>query len=196
MFRTIIFLCSLTLLFSCDSNSEYVKSIQDFRIMKDESFKKGENSPLPKKEKMAFTGLQYFEVDPSYKVAATFKEQSLPQYINLYGEQDVKQVHQVKGTLTFDIQGKQHALLAYSTIGQAQHTLFVPFLDKTNGKSTYAGGKYVEAIKQKDGSYSIDFNLSYQPFCVYNENYKCAICPRENFVNGEVLAGEKLSTLH
>jgi len=164
--------------------------------MKDESFIKGENSPISKKERKSFIGLSYFKIDPLFKVNAQFTEQALPQYINLYGEQDVQQVHQVKGSLSFELNGKQHSLLAYSTIGQAQHTLFVPFMDKSNGISTYSGGKYVEAILQKNGDYVLDFNLSYHPFCVYNENYKCAICPRKNFIEQEVLAGEKTLKTH
>jgi uncharacterized protein (DUF1684 family) len=37
----------------------------------------------------------------------------------------------------------------------------------------------------------IDFNLAYNPFCVYNDDYSCPIPPKENYLDIAIKAGEK-----
>ncbi len=38
----------------------------------------------------------------------------------------------------------------------------------------------------------LDFNLAYFPYCAYNDKYTCPIPPKENALNIEIRAGEKL----
>jgi uncharacterized protein (DUF1684 family) len=38
----------------------------------------------------------------------------------------------------------------------------------------------------------IDFNLCYNPYCAYTTGYNCPIPPKENFIDLEIRAGEKL----
>ena len=38
----------------------------------------------------------------------------------------------------------------------------------------------------------IDFNMAYNPSCVYNEKYICIIPPDENNFDVEIKAGEKM----
>ena len=37
----------------------------------------------------------------------------------------------------------------------------------------------------------LDFNVAYNPFCAYNENYACPFVPPENWMKVPILAGEK-----
>jgi uncharacterized protein (DUF1684 family) len=38
----------------------------------------------------------------------------------------------------------------------------------------------------------LDFNLAYNPNCAYgSDRYNCPIPPKENFLQGEIKAGEK-----
>jgi uncharacterized protein (DUF1684 family) len=74
--------------------------------------------------------------------------------------------------------------------------LFLPFMDDTNGSSTYAGGRYIDLTIPEGDTLQIDFNSAYNPYCAYNENYSCPIVPRENYIATEVEAGVKAFKKH
>ena len=71
--------------------------------------------------------------------------------------------------------------------------LFFCFLDQTNSTSTYPGGRYIDIEFENAKRIELDFNKSYNPYCVYNEEYSCPIPTRENYIDMEILAGEKLT---
>ncbi len=72
--------------------------------------------------------------------------------------------------------------------------LFLPFYDKTNGTTTYGGGRYIDLRISdiRDGRISIDFNRAYNPWCAYKEGYNCPIPPEENRLTIAIEAGERL----
>jgi hypothetical protein len=44
-----------------------------------------------------------------------------------------------------------------------------------------------------DGTWTLDFNLAYQPLCVYSPRYSCPLTPAENGLGFRVPAGERLA---
>ena len=38
----------------------------------------------------------------------------------------------------------------------------------------------------------MDFNLAYNPYCAYNENWSCPLTPFENRLKAAIAAGEKI----
>jgi uncharacterized protein (DUF1684 family) len=70
--------------------------------------------------------------------------------------------------------------------------LFVPFLDATSGTTTYGAGRYLDLDPEADGSYVLDFNLAYQPYCAYSAAYSCPLTPHENRLAVRIEAGERL----
>ncbi|MCS7312181.1 MAG: DUF1684 domain-containing protein [Acidobacteria bacterium] len=95
------------------------------------------------------------------------------------------------GWLEFDWQGKPYRLRAFIESGDDLSVLFIIFRDATTGKTTYPIGRYVEAERQPDGSYVLDFNKAYVPLCAYSDAYNCPIPPKENTRGWAVLAGER-----
>ena len=77
---------------------------------------------------------------------------------------------------------------------QAARTLFIPFQDKTNGSTTYGGGRYMDVMKTEieQGKMLLDFNKAYNPYCAFGEGFSCPIPPDENRLSITVQAGEKL----
>jgi uncharacterized protein (DUF1684 family) len=71
---------------------------------------------------------------------------------------------------------------------------FIPFKDKTAPTETYGGGRYLDLpLKNaKNNQLRVDFNLAYNPFCAYNEDFACPIPPAENTLPIRIEAGEKL----
>ena len=49
--------------------------------------------------------------------------------------------------------------------------LFLPFLDDTNGDTTYGGGRYIDLRIPEGNTIEIDFNKAYNPYCAYNEKF-------------------------
>ena len=67
----------------------------------------------------------------------------------------------------------------------------MPFVDATSGTETYGAGRYLELEALEDGTFLADFNLAYNPYCAYSEDYSCPIPPAENRISVPVRAGEK-----
>ena len=89
----------------------------------------------------------------------------------------------------FNLDGKEYTLEIYKSI--LSDNLFIPFKDKTNGKETYEGGRYIDAEILPDYKMILDFNMAYNPSCAYNEKFVCVLPPRENMLDIEIRAGEK-----
>ena len=77
--------------------------------------------------------------------------------------------------------------------------VFLPFSDRTNGRESYGGGRYLlDTIKgadlgaDGDGRTVLDFNYAYNPSCSYSDRYVCPLAPPENRLQVPVAAGERL----
>ena len=75
--------------------------------------------------------------------------------------------------------------------------VFLPFLDRTSGSSTYDGGRYLlDTIKgadlgqSKDGRVILDFNFAYNPSCAYSDVWVCPLAPLVNRLPVAIEAGE------
>ena len=44
----------------------------------------------------------------------------------------------------------------------------------------------------RDGTWTIDFNLAYHPSCVYDTRFSCPLTPAENRLPVRIEAGERL----
>jgi len=77
------------------------------------------------------------------------------------------------GRFHLELNGKEHSLEIYKSI--LSDNLFIPFNDRTNGKETYGGGRYLDAEILKDYKMVLDFNMAYHPSCAYNDKFVCAL---------------------
>ena len=71
------------------------------------------------------------------------------------------------------------------------------FGDATNGTDTYGGGRYLytEPVLA-DGSVVVDFNLAYNPPCVFSPYATCPLPPMENRLSLRIEAGERVYQGH
>jgi uncharacterized protein (DUF1684 family) len=72
-----------------------------------------------------------------------------------------------------------------------QDHLFLPFMDKTTGVSTYGTGRFMDITKPEGNAMVLDFNYAYNPYCAYTDGYSCPITPKENFIDIYINAGIK-----
>ena len=168
----------------------YVAEITAVRKEKDEAFKHSPTSPLPTETKEDFDGLNYYPVRPEYRIVADF----LPiqgGIVDIAMTNGKSERYYKTGYATFAHAESRHSLLVLRS-AEAPNELFLPFYDKTNGIETYGGGRYLNPQLISDSKIVIDFNLAYNPYCVYSGEFVCPLPPPENRLNVSIEAGEKI----
>ncbi|NUM45639.1 MAG: DUF1684 domain-containing protein [Anaerolineales bacterium] len=162
--------------------------LEQFRKSKDDFFKRHPQSPLTPPQRRAFTGLNYFPENPALDLTVTV-ETFVPQdSIIVQTSTGDEQSYLRYGKFRFQVEGQDVEL----TLFASDHGFFLPFVDSLRGEETYGAGRYLEPEEGPDGRFHIDFNLAYNPYCAYNENWSCPLTPFENRLNVPIRAGEKL----
>ncbi len=178
------------------SDQQIIQQIGEFRERRDRFFKEHPRSPLDDSQRGNFKGLAYYPVDLKYRFEGEIERYKYhimnPEYYaNFLTNKGVKKRYIRYGRFRFQLNAKEYVIHLYKSPGSDQ--LFIPFRDKTNGEETFNGGRYLDAEIIMPGYKTvIDFNMAYNPTCVYNEKYTCIIPPDENNFNMEIKVGEKM----
>jgi uncharacterized protein (DUF1684 family) len=162
--------------------------LEEFRQQKDRFFKLHPQSPLEPEQKKTFTGLSYFPENPALRLEVNVEEFDPKETVKMQTSTGDVQTYQKYGRFKFTVEGQEAALALYS----GEHGFFLPFADSLAGTETYGAGRYLEPEELDSGKFLVDFNLAYNPYCAYNENYSCPLTPRENRLKVPIRAGEKL----
>jgi uncharacterized protein len=172
---------------------QYLASIQQQRQEKDRSFRVATNSPLGEEMKRGFSGLNYYDPQPQYRVEADFEPVARPDTVMLTMTKGENEAYIRFARASFSLEGVRQELVLFLRAGKESEGLFVPFTDKTNGFDTYGGGRYLDVPLPPKGSPSItlDFNRAYNPFCAYDNEFACPVPPPDNRLRVPILAGEK-----
>jgi uncharacterized protein len=170
------------------------KDETEWRKERDVFFRTHQRSPLSPEQKKSFKGLTYYPIDPKYVFSGQIQRYILnindPHYYATFlTNKGTKKRYVRYGKFQFQLDGHPYSLELYKSI--LSDALFIPFEDKTNGKETYEAGRYVDAEILEGYRMTVDFNRAYNPSCVYNERFTCAMPPKENSLNVEIRAGEK-----
>ena len=178
------------------SDETNVKEIEAIRREKDHFFKEDRESPIPHRLRTQFSGLAYFPVDPRYTVRARLMRDPNPQRVVLETSKGIPRDMIRIGIFEFEVEGTMQRLATFKAVPQPGHhhedrSLFVPFRDATSGKETYGAARYLDIDEQPTDEYVLDFNLAYNPYCAYSDDYVCPFPPRENWLAVPIRAGEK-----
>ena len=178
-----------------DIASPYDEHLTHERAAKDAFFRGSANSPIPMRDRAQFDGLAYYPVDRVWR----FEELRLTE---LAGDADTafkiatsdggSRSARRLGALTFPLRGRPRTLVAYD-LGSGDGSLFVPFLDATSGTETYGAGRYLDLHPEPDGTFVLDFNDAYHPYCAYSPDFSCPLTPAENRLPDRIEAGERLA---
>jgi uncharacterized protein len=138
----------------------------------------------------AFDGLDYFPIDPKWRLDARLEAAPprttipVPDILGDINSEDSP------GDVAFELDGVVHRLKALEA--QPGH-LWLIFGDATNGEETYGGGRFlVTGPVQPDDSVELDFNLTYNPPCVFSAYATCPLPPEGNRLPMRIEAGEKM----
>jgi uncharacterized protein (DUF1684 family) len=166
------------------------ESLLALRAAKDRLFKEDPDSPLLPAQRARFTGLRYYPPDPAAVLVVQVHEFAEHPPARLVTNTGQPFDYLRWGEVHFTWQGVDCRLTVYRA-DPGDPTLFAPFGDLTNGQTTYGGGRYVELVERADGSYVLDFNRAYNPYCAYNSGWSCPLPPPENRLPVAIEAGER-----
>jgi hypothetical protein len=176
--------------------TDYARSLELMRREKDHAFREDPGSPLPAEFRDRFRGLAYFPPDPSYRVRVRLVRYPDGPRVTLATSKGIPREMIRYGYFEVPIGATTVRLDAFKSVPQPGHrheseSLFVPFRDATSGKESYGAARYLDVDETADGEYVLDFNLAYNPYCAYSDDYVCPFPPRENWLAVPIPAGEK-----
>jgi uncharacterized protein len=191
-----IFLPLLLLLFAGLANGQDAASdVERFREIRDKSFRDPVLTPLLRQDFLNFKGLEYFDVDAKFELKAKFEKTTDDQLFVMPTTGGTTRKYFKYGILTFELESQKSSLNVYRSEASAikNGLLFVPFRDLTNGAETYGAGRYLDIEPPAGAEAKLDFNFAYNMSCAYGrEEFSCTIPPKENFLQIEIKAGEKI----
>ncbi|SFU15397.1 hypothetical protein SAMN04489724_4407 [Algoriphagus locisalis] len=175
-----------------ESPEDYIERIEAERERQFKFIRFNFESPLTDEQKASFTKLNFYPIDPTYKV----KARMVP-----IEDRKVREVPLTDGTkekyiehswAEFELNGKSEKLLLLQAMNEPdKRNFFLAFADATSAEETYGGGRYINARQDGKNSITIDFNLAYNPYCAYNPDYGCPLPPKENLLDIAIPVGEK-----
>ena len=135
-----------------------------------------------------FAGRQWYEPDTAFKVPAKFVPVPNGATIPIANVRGEISYEKVAGTLEFTVNGQKMTLDALDD----DNSLFIIFRDGTSSSTTYPPGRFLVVDKPKDGAtWVVDFNKAYNPPCAFSAFTTCPLPPPQNWLKGDVAAGEK-----
>jgi uncharacterized protein (DUF1684 family) len=164
-----------------------MSELELFRKEKDEFFKTSRQSPLTAEQKSKFGRLNYYPENPSLRLELKLERFAQAEPVILATSTGDEQEYFHMGQIHFDVAGQEALLQIY----EADYGFFVPFVDATAPKETYGAGRYLEPHALGGDLLVVDFNLAYNPYCAYNEQWSCPLPPAANRLKVRIEAGEK-----
>jgi uncharacterized protein (DUF1684 family) len=164
------------------------------RKERDRAFQSDPQSPVPVADRGTFAGLDYYPPDPNLRFRVRLNRYPRPESIRMTTNTGEVRSGLRYGFFEFPRGATTCRLQVYRIEDEAasgKASLFVPFLDATTGKETYQGGRYMDLPENASGSYDLDFNLAYNPYCAYGGDFSCPVPPEENRLSVAIRAGEK-----
>lgn len=135
----------------------------------------------------SFSGIDHWAIDPNWRFEARFEpiERTIEVPDVLGDAQPVVS----PGDVVFGLDGRE--LRLQSLQGGDAGELWLVFGDATNGTETYGGGRFLYTPPVEDGNVIVDFNLAYNPPCVFSPYATCPLPWPANRLPIRIDAGER-----
>ncbi|MCK5797145.1 MAG: DUF1684 domain-containing protein [Deltaproteobacteria bacterium] len=183
---------------SRDQMERWWGEVEDLRQSKDAFLLRDPSSPIAAEHRRKLKAMPYFPLEERYFFEVVLTKPSKTEVVEIQDTGGRMRKFIRWGHFDFEVDGKPCVLHAYKS-ERGDENLFVPFRDKSNGKQTYGAGRYLDLYPERDRTntgWILDLNLAYNPYCAYSEKYVCPFVPPENWLEVEILAGEKATPFH
>jgi uncharacterized protein len=141
-----------------------------------------------------YHGPQFFPLDLSYRVTATWLPSDGKQTVDVPNVLGDISPTPIAGTAVFKINGQELRLTDLG--GDAAKGLFFVFSDPTSKTETYPGGRFLQTEPVTNGTVVLDFNRAYNPPCAVTPYATCPLAPKENRLSVAIPAGEEYDNKH
>lgn len=186
----LILTCTLSL-----RAQNYARNLIQERSKEKIELTEGDRAPL-KSDELIY--VRHFQPDSTWILSGEVRFHSDTTSIQFATSSGKVKYFEKRAMLRFTRGNETFELTAYRNVQyrgkpEMESALFIPFTDRTNGNSTYEGGRYLDVSSKdiKDGKLLVDFNLCYNPYCAYSSGYNCPIPPAENRLSIEIPVGEQ-----
>lgn len=178
-----------------NNKKDYIEKAQDWRKQKNARYKIKEKTMLTDELLENFDHLNYYEVDYSFRVEGQLTKFADGRTFDIQTTGGQVYNYLIYGQVAFNLKGKSLTLNVYqgkrsAESGEKKGALFIPFTDTTSANETYGGGRYLVLDIPDTDTLVIDFNMAYNPYCVFNPDHSCPLPPKENNLEASVEAGE------
>ncbi len=136
-----------------------------------------------------FRGVEHFPVDLRWRVVADWQPFATPREVTLLTSIGTPLQAMVPGEAVFTVEGRTFRL--QPVVYEKDPEWFIPFVDRTSGKESYGGARYLFTAPARDGKLVLDFNRAENPPCALTPHVVCPIAPPSNRLDLAVTAGEK-----
>ena len=136
-----------------------------------------------------FSGMRHFPIDPAWRLSGRLEPATEGTEIEIVDITGAVSHEPTPGHVAFERDGATWRMAVLP--GDEDGSLWLVFADATNGRETYGGGRmlYTGPVAP-DGSVVVDFNLAYNPPCVFSPYATCPLPPPENRLALKITAGE------
>jgi uncharacterized protein len=141
-----------------------------------------------------YHGAQFFPLDLSYRVTATWLPSDGKQTVDVPNVLGDVSPMPIAGTVVFKINGQELRLTDLG--GDAASGLFFVFSDPTSKTETYPGGRFLKTGPVSNGTVVLDFNRAYNPPCAVTAYATCPLAPKENRLSVAIPVGEEYDHKH
>jgi len=144
---------------------------------------------LNRAEARNFHGMDFFPIDLSYRVTATWVPSDGKKTIDVPNVLGDVSHEPISGEVKFVVNGQEVRLTDLG--GDPTKGLFFVFSDATAKTDTYPGGRFLETDPVANGQVVLDFNRAHNPPCAVTPYATCPLAPKENRLAVAIPAGEK-----
>jgi uncharacterized protein (DUF1684 family) len=139
----------------------------------------------------AFEGIEHFPIDLGWRLVGRLAAAPPGTTLEVVDVIGLVTHEPSPGIVSFERDGRTWRLHALP--GDDHRSLWLVFADATNGRTTYGGGRFVYSEPvAADGSVIVDFNLAYNPPCVFTPFATCPLPPAVNRLPLAIEAGERM----
>lgn len=177
---------------AAESPEAYIEKVEKERERQFKFIKFNVESPLSEEQRRSFQLLTFYDINPLYRVKARLIPIENKKVREVPLTDGSKEKYIEHSYAEFELGGQTNKLLLLQSVKETDmRNFFLAFADKTSGKETYGGGRFLNVRQDGKNSITIDFNLAYNPYCAYNPDYACPLPPKENLMTIAIEAGEK-----
>ncbi len=178
-----------------DNQDDHYQKVTAWRLQKDSLYRIPGKTMLTDELLQNFKALKYYPVDYYYRVTGKLTRFNDGRTFTIQTTGGQAYEYLVYARVDFTLNGKSLSLNVYqgkraAETGRKKGALFIPFFDDTSANETYGGGRYLVLDLPDNDELVLDFNMAYNPYCVYNPDHSCPIPPKENYLPVKVEAGE------